>query len=322
MSAGSRKKHNSAHKSFGAGSSDHLEVAALIAGADAPAVFGENTKDATYFPRQIGVEETPSLPQAEQAPSLDQLANAAGVEVSPTGRVARAFLSPEALDAAIKAPKPELDLNYAGPPGYVPDHVSAPHGGQYVSEDVQACIVRVGSKLEGELGNLIVAIIELHAEHISGLRTGFTVSQYTTTQVRALPTESRAAIHLTEKYGRPVDRTMHSWADRYNDYQVDNEKKKPASEPKIQLEDVTIDVLFIEPDPTGTLVNTAWLGRNLYPAYYSGIDSSKMEPGLNHSTHGIHFDLAGQYSRNKSVDTQAQTKLDALKNAPWAEQEA
>lgn len=310
MSAASRKKHSSAHKGFGAGG-DQLEVDALIAGAG-------NGRDI----EKKGLDLQRSIETSLAASNVTEF------EVADDAPPQQANIS-IVLDEQGQPPKqPESVLTVSGPARTIqPEGKSVPveetRKSEYVGQDVRAYVIRVGNKIETTLGRMIIAMIELHPERIKGLRTGFSVSQITNTQTRARPAESEASFHLHDQADRPFDRALHAWADRYNDYQLDLEKKMPASRnTKIELDDVTIDVLFIEPDASGKLVNVAWLGTLLYPVSYSGLDSYKVEAGDHHGTQGIRFDLGGKYVRGALVDKQAQDKLDSLSIAPWADQEA
>jgi hypothetical protein len=340
MSAASRKKHSSAHKGFGAGG-DQLEVDALIAGAGNGRDIEQRGLDL-----QRSIEQSLAASNVESFEVIDdeapQQANISivldedgqppkqpeSVLTVSGGRIAQAILAP--IDP--NQERAELDLTSNPPHGYVPSHLNEPEGtlvateeirsNKYVGQDIRAYVVRTGSKLSGDLGNTIVSMIELQAERINGLRTGFSVGQHSQTQRRAHMTESEARLFLQEQQGRPFDRALHAWADRFNDYQVASERKMPASHTKLELDDVTIDVLFIEPDATGKLVHSAWLGSYLYVSAYSGLESYKVEAGDSHGTQGISFDLSGEYKRNVLVDQQAQDKLDSLSIAPWVEQEA
>jgi hypothetical protein len=341
MSAASRKKHSNTHKGFQAGD-DQLEVSSLIAGASngrdieqkgldlqrsiETSLAASNVTDFEVIddtaPQQANISIV--LDEHGQPPKQPKSV----LTVSGGGRIAQAIA--DSFDT--NQERAELDLTSNPPHGYVPSHIDESAGtpvateetrsNKYVGQDIRAYVVRIGSKLEGELADTIVAMIELHAERINGLRTGFTVGQYTNTQRRAMMTGSEARINLQELQGRPFDRALHAWADRYNDYQAASERKMPASHQKLEVDDVTIDVLFIEPDSTGTLVHSAWLGSYLYVSSYSGLESYKVEAGDSHCSQGIRFDLSGEYKRNVLVDKQAQDKLDSLSTAPWVEQEA
>lgn len=190
------------------------------------------------------------------------------------------------------------------------------HGTEYKRRNIIAVVVRgVKESLfaDGFNGTLKV-LLEQYSERITGLRTGFAVGDYSSTQKRMLALLSEAHFELTELEGRVVDNTLHKWADVYNSFIVEQEglAKKPASyEPKFKEEDVTIDVLFIEPDSSLKKVSAAWFGKNLFPSRYSGIDSSR-EPFAESDRTSVAFDLSGKYSRSEQVNEQAQAVLDGL----------
>lgn len=192
------------------------------------------------------------------------------------------------------------------------------HGTEYKRRNIIAVVVRgVKESLfaDGFNGTLKV-LLEQYPDRITGLRTGFEAGNYSSTQKRIQAFPSEARFELAELEGRVVDDTLHKWADVYNDYATEQEglAKKPANYGvKIKEEDVTIDVLFIEPDSSLKKVSAAWLGKNLFPSRYSGIDSNReLFAEVDRTRTIVTFDLAGKYSRSEQVNEQAQAVLDNL----------
>jgi hypothetical protein len=302
MSAASRKKHSNAHKGFQAGD-DQLEVSSLIAGAgngrDVEQRLGQAIDAATKLPtNEEGLVNADDLVKAgnELNAALKEISDSTpATEVTTTdgtGVVAKPAFEPEGML--------ETDLRKI----------------LYVGKNVIAIVVRgVRDDLFGEDYNAeLKRVIEVEPYAISGLTTGFKLADYSKTQKRMAMKESEATISLLERHERWVDKLMHRWAARYNDYLLDAESAagNRAYKAKITEEDVTIDVFFIEPDRTGTQVLAAWKGTNLFPTDYTGLESFHHHDKWRGDEQPVKFTLSGNYTRSEKVDADAQAVFDAV----------
>lgn len=300
MSAGSRKKHSNAHKGF-QGGSDHLEVEALLAGAGNGRDVEEKLGDAVRINEDLKLK--PEDVVSNGAESLTGVGNegpvaAGNADVSNEARIDGAEDSAVVVTAADEKGGAE---------------VVEEENNDYVSRDIRAVVVRSGNKFDKQLTDHIVDIIENQAKDVSGLVTGFSVGRITNTQTRTIARESQASFWVREQKGRVIDRTIHRLGDLYNDYQIDSERKLPASATKMAIEDVTIDVVFFETNPEGDTVIAAWHGMDLYVTEYSGLESKRHRRAHYHDTQTMNIVLAGRYVRNASTDKFAQSVLDKLR---------
>jgi hypothetical protein len=164
------------------------------------------------------------------------------------------------------------------------------------------------------LGQSIRAILELHPISIKGFWTGFCADH----SYMPGPT-----FQVAEKYGRPVDRTLTAWREDYDRY-----RNVLCPEPGQQAptkEEATIDVMFFEVDPTHTVIQKAWLGMDMFPLEYEGIESkrdlARRVPPWNF--HGFHtrspksvickFELGyDRFETGALIDAQAQDLLNGM----------
>lgn len=101
-------------------------------------------------------------------------------------------------------------------------------------------------------------LIEMHALSINGLENGLI---YDRVADRCEPKPSKPIFRYGEKYGYPVTELHRHWME-------DLLWKKPDS---VLVEDTKLSVMFIEPDPTHTLVVDAWLCEEFHPVMFGGI---------------------------------------------------
>lgn len=157
--------------------------------------------------------------------------------------------------------------------GYAPDVSEWVSNTRYVPRNLIAVVTRNVSddQADGEsFAASIKAVLEVHPILICGLWTGFSASGM------FMPDP---AFRMPEKYGRPIDRLLMKWRYDYDCYRrvacVADGKEVPT------VEQCTVDVMFIEPDPTFTKVVQAWHGIRMFPEEYSGIHSKRdlMPPG-------------------------------------------
>lgn len=334
MSAGSRKKHSNAHKGF-QGGSDHLEVQSLLAGAGNGRDVEQRLGGGKSAPEEVidpavlaALEKQAAQPSGDPDSGQEALSignegpvsagnadtpNNSEQEEKNMSRLSQAFLSPETLDAALKAPRPELDMQSSGPIGYIPaDRVgyvpNMPHQGRNL-----IAIVTRGVKADlfsPTFSDIVKHMFELAPQSITGLTTGFRKLDRGESLEDLV---SEPVIGVVERKGRVFDKVLTEWARRYNDYLLDKKKQVPASQRAlaIQESDVTIGLFFIEPDDTGTKVLAAWEGTNVYPSYYPGIGSMRNLHGRI-DEYNLTVGLGGQFRRGESVLAAAQKELDKL----------
>jgi hypothetical protein len=130
----------------------------------------------------------------------------------------------------------------------------------YCPRNLLAFVIRNGIP-EAVADETIVAdtvrcLLELHAQEISGLNTGFS---------HASPREKQVKFKFIEKYGRPIDSFLTWWYDKY----------QTAWNRGDVGDDGTLDVMFLEPDPTHTKVTHAIYMYRMRPIEYSGIESKR-----------------------------------------------
>ena len=333
MSAGSRKKHNNSHKQYQGGSQDHLEVESLLAGAgngrDVEERLSAGVKAAEALDPAVrerldkAVEGVTNLPTNEQGmvnaddlvkagselnESLKQIANPAPPEDGIMGGVPG--IGNEGPVTAGNVDTPARDYTNiweAAPKRYLVDM-------PYRGENVVAFVLRTPkAELFGEdFGPTLKEMLELHPYEIVGLKSGFKIGEFTKTQQRTQYAPSMVTVAVVERQGRVIDSLMIRWAERYNDYLLDAEQARDnrSYKAKIQAEDVTVDVMFVELDESNKNVLMAWKGTNLYPSRYSGIDSARRVHERGHEC--VYFDLSGNYQRGVGVNNEAQELVGKL----------
>jgi hypothetical protein len=150
---------------------------------------------------------------------------------------------------------------------YQPDLSEWISNQSYVGRNLIAVVTRnVSTDQEnGELyAGMIKAMLELHPYSIDGFWTGFSEDGFFMPDPR---------FKVNEKYGRPVDRLLTHWRRDYNCYQHTAHPIEGKQRPT--KEQCTIDVMFIEPDPTCTKVVMAWHMFQMFPEEYAGLQSKR-----------------------------------------------
>jgi hypothetical protein len=345
MSAGSRKKHSNGHKQYQGGTQDHLEVESLLAGAGNGRDIEERLNAGLKATEVLdlsaeqrldkAIDGATNLPTNEQgqvnADDLVKAGNELNAALKEVARRPEAGPAPAAEGVAwVKKDAPE-DGVMGGVPGFGignegpvtagnADTEKQPEGltprKVYEGRNIVAVVVRgvrdalFTAKFNAELKDLI----EFQSFRIKGLRTGFKVGDISKTQVRVIQADSQVQLSWLEREGRHIDTLMHQWGDRYNDYLLDAEQAKDnrAYKAKIAQEDVTIDVVFFEPDPQHRTVLAAWKGVNLYPALYLGLDSMRDTNGCAYGDQAVSAHFAGTYVRGSNVMEEAQKLLDGI----------
>lgn len=145
--------------------------------------------------------------------------------------------------------------------GVVPDLAGWIPNQAYYPRNLIAIVLRNG--ITGSTGGEFVvretvrALMELHPFGIDGLNTGFSLHDNSPKQV---------TFRWNERYGRPIDKFFLWWYNKYRrQWMVQNQVNDEG----------TLDVMFIEPDPTHTKVVHAYYMYWMRPLEYSGIESSR-----------------------------------------------
>ena len=130
----------------------------------------------------------------------------------------------------------------------------------YYPRNLLAFVIRNGIP-ETEEGSTVMVdtvrtLIELHPLAITGLSTAFDINA---------PALKKVTFKLTERYGRPIDTFITWW---YAKFQSLWSRGQGGDEG-------TIDVMFVEPDPTHTKVTHAIFMYHMRPTQYNGIEAKR-----------------------------------------------
>lgn len=234
------------------------------------------------------------------------------------GRYTDALMNPS-VGYAIGSSQPMLDLKYGGTMGYVPGYADWVSYTQYVRHNLLCYLVEPpkGFSLlqDGDtFTTTLKSLVEVHALSVTGLNAGLTVEVAETPiggagERQQDPTNvtrevSNVVFRINEKYGRPVQKFLESWIT--NLIMDPNSKYANIATVAGGINDLLSDMysavmLFIEPDPSLTKVNKAWLGANMFPMSTGEITGAKdmTAPGET-LTYDIPF--AGFFQYGKGVD--------------------
>ena len=177
--------------------------------------------------------------------------------------------------------------------GHQPDLETWVTNQAYVPRNLIAVVTRKITPFrddEQSFSECVRAILELHPISIKGFWTGFSEMG---------PYEPEPTIRVAEKYGRPVDRMLMYWRAQHELYAHGSFRVTGDTETRLTKENVTVDVMFIEPDPTHTAVVNAWHGIELYPATYDGLESKRDLMGLPGPLSGLPSAFKGFRMRNR-----------------------
>lgn len=167
-------------------------------------------------------------------------------------------------------------------------------------------------------------ICEMHAQTWDGLNRTLTVNsvegpvsgageiQHTPSNV--LRQRSDPSMTVREKYGRPIQRLFESWI---TELIMDPDSKVPgiatrANAPTDLLPDLySMTAIFMEPDPTFTKVNAAWLITNMYPTT-AGDFTGRRDKTADGEELVLTIPWTGTQQVGLAVDRFAQTLLDEM----------
>ncbi len=243
-------------------------------------------------------------------------------------RIAQAILqSGTAFSAGKNAPM--VDLQYGGQMGYSPALAEWVSNQAYIRRNLICLLVEapLGFQLLNDpdywVGTLR-ALVELHAMSIDGLNATLTVDINSTpvggggqmqddyTDVKE--EQTKVVFRWNEKYGMPVSTFMRGWI---TNLIMDPNTKYPniatlSNKPTDMLADqYAATMIFIEPDPTHTKVEKAWLVTNMFPTSSGEITGKKDQTTANEpASYDITFTGIAQYSLG--VDAFAQTLLSGI----------
>lgn len=244
------------------------------------------------------------------------------------GRLADALMNQQTAFARGVA-QPMVDLKYGGNQGFNPVYAEWVSYTQYVRHNLLVYLVEAprGFRLlpDGDVYiNTLKSLVEVHALSVTGLNAGLTVETAETPiggagERQQDPTNvtrevSNATFRINEKYGRPVQRFLESWIT--NLIMDPNSKYANIATIAGGINDLLSDMyaatmLFVEPDPSLTKVNKAWLGANMFPLSTGEITGAKdlTAPG---ETLTYDITMAGFFQYGKGVDAFAETILQTI----------
>jgi hypothetical protein len=147
---------------------------------------------------------------------------------------------------------------------------------EYVRKHLIAIVVRNSiADIDPHIGAAVKALVEIHPITIATLDNDFTLRETATGPVDALvikyvPIYSARVplFRYSEKFGKAITHLVGQLAILQSKYDSNN------------IHQCSIDVLFIEPDGTGTCAVDAWLCRDLRLKRFTG-PSSYRAPGTN-----------------------------------------
>jgi hypothetical protein len=243
-------------------------------------------------------------------------------------RLAEALMGNKAF--ARNTTSPVIDLRYGGQMGYAPEYAEWVSNQQYVRRNLIPLLVDIPRgflKLPESdywIGTLR-ALVELQAISITGLEAGLEVEfaetpfggggQVQEDFVNVTERKSQVTFKWNEKYGLPVHRFLDGW--------IRNLMQDPHSkvanintfagnkEGDMLADKYAATMIFIEPDPTHTFVNKAWLVTNMVPKNSGQISGARdLTQAGETSTYDVEFTGIAQYGLG--VNALAQRLLDAI----------
>lgn len=245
-------------------------------------------------------------------------------------RIAQTLLAPDtAFTQGVQIPV--VDVQYGGMQGYAPDLTEWVSNQAYVRRNLICLLVEAPTAFSNLpnpdywIGTLR-ALVELHPLTVTGLSSTLTVDtadgnpvggggqvQEEFTDVKE--SRSQPNFRWNEKYGMPINRFLRGWIQ----YCMMDPNSKVASINTIAGNTVT-DMLpdrytmtcaFIEPDPTHTKVNKAWLVTNMFPKTSGELTGQR---DLNSGGEIVAYDVefAGIAQFGAGVDAFCQTLLNGI----------
>lgn len=218
-----------------------------------------------------------------------------------------------------------------GQMGYAPNYTEWVSNQQYIRRQLIPVLLEAPTAFaylpnpEWWVGTLR-AIIELHAQRITGLTASLTVETAETPfggsgQMQEDPTnvteeQSKVTIELNEKYGMPFARFFDGWIrhaimDPYSKFATINTLTTGPRVTDMLADRYSMTVAFIEPDPTHTTVVKAWLGTHMFPKSNGEIVGSRdITAGGEQSNYSIEF--SGIYQYGLGVNKFCQKILDNI----------
>lgn len=235
------------------------------------------------------------------------------------------LLGAQAYGRGVQAPL--IDLRHGGQFGFSPDYASYVSNAAYVRRNVIARLIEAprGFDYLEEKDIMIAtlqALIELHPRSIEGLNMGLSVDVQGTPfggagEEQEDPTDvkrarSNPSFTYTERYGRAINRFYKQWI---LDLIMDPNSKFPGvvtrggAKPTDLLPDFRgCTVLFMEPDPTHTTVDKAWLCTNMWPKSDGTVEGRRDLTSAG-NTQDVSIEFTALTQVGKGVDALAQKLL-------------
>ena len=196
---------------------------------------------------------------------------------------------------ARQAQAPMVDLRQGAQMGVSVDLPTYISNTPYVRRDLIAILLEVPRGFQHlDNGDIYTAtlktLVELHAQSITGLNSqldaqyeeaafgGAGEMQETISDMKRQ--RSTPTFTWVEKYGKPISRFLRKWMlelimdpnTKFAGVAANAANRRPTD----MLADYnSMSVLFIEPDPTGTMVQEAWLCTNMQPKSSGEISGSR-----------------------------------------------
>ena len=246
------------------------------------------------------------------------------------GRLANTILNPQ-VGVARGTTSTMLNPMLGGQMGYAPNYTEWVNNQQYIRRNL-ICVLLEAPTGFASLPNpdwwvgTLRAIMELHAQRITGLTASLTVETADTPfggsgQMQSDPTnvteaQSQVTVELNEKYGMPFSRFFDGWIrhlimDPYSKFATINTLGTGKRVTDMLADRYSMTCAFIEPDPTHTRVVKAWLGTGMYPKSNGEIVGSRdLTAGGEASNYSIEF--TGIYQFGLGVNRFCQTLLDNI----------
>lgn len=190
---------------------------------------------------------------------------------------------------------PMIDLAYGGQHGYAPNFGNLVSASAYVSRPLQALVLELPGFINympnpRNWAESIKALVEIHAEKISGLKAGLRVetdttfigggSEFLMDPTNVVRDRSEPVFEWTEKYGRPIQNLLEMWQ-TYGIMDPDTKYSLLGTLPEgSRPDDLLYDrygmtTLFFEADPMGRKINKAWLSTNMFPLETGDVEGNK-----------------------------------------------
>lgn len=225
---------------------------------------------------------------------------------------------------------PMVDLKSGGQHGFMPDYASYISNAAYVRRNLICRLIEAPKGFDllpdpAKWRETLKVLVELHPRTIEGLNAQLNVDvtsnpfggageeQEDPTDVKQA--RSTPSFGYVEKYGRPINAFFDAWI---RELIMDPATKVPnvVTRGQAKLIDLLPDFrgmtcMFIEPDPTHTKVDKAWLCTNMFPKTAGQVEGRRdLTTAGNQLEYTIEFTSIAQ--TGNGVNRYAQSLLDEM----------